>query len=67
MNRVLIIEATVKTVFDAEATGLYEAWTPDEQAERLADLKRDVTKMLVREAETGSEVTVSVRIDEVSG
>jgi hypothetical protein len=67
MNRVLIIEATARTAFDAETTALYEASTQEEMAERLADMKREVTQMFVRESEEGTDVNVTVRIEEVRG
>lgn len=64
MKRTLIVEMNAHVPFDEEMGEVYDALSPEEQAEKLQEMRKEGEKWLHENLNNGADVTVNVYVSE---
>jgi hypothetical protein len=64
MKRTLIVEMNARVPFDEEMGEVYDALSPEEQAEKLQEMHKEGEKWLRENLNDGADVAVNVYVSE---
>jgi len=64
MKRTLVFEMTAQVPFDAELDDIFDALSPEEQAEKLREMHENGREWLRDVTEDDAEITVNVYVKE---
>lgn len=64
MKRTPIVEMNAQVPFDEEMSEVYDALSPEEQTEKLQEMRKEGEKWLHDNLNNGADVTVNVYVSE---